>query len=126
MGKLYRLEEARGRHGRHNKRRVFFTRNELNRLLSLYSRRVMSGEWRDYAIDASGGMAVFSVFRHSHERPLFAISKRATGPERSGDQERAIEFTVSTGGHRLVRADNLAEALKVFDRHLQVVRAGPY
>lgn len=126
MGKLYRLEEARGRHGKLSKRRVFFTRHELNRLLSLYSRRVMSGEWRDYAIDLSGGMAVFSVFRHSHERPLFAISKRAVAPERAGDPEHGIEFTVSTGGHRLARSDTLAEALKVFDRHLEVVRAGPY
>ena len=126
MGKLFRLEEARERHGKHNKRRVYFTRHELNRLLSLYSRRVMSGEWRDYAIDLSPGMAVFSVFRHSHERPLFAISKRATGPERSGEPERGIEFTVSTGGHRLSRAESLTEVLKVFDRHLEVVRAGPY
>lgn len=134
MGKLFRLEEARGRHGRHSKRRVFFTRHELNRLLSLYSRRVMSGEWRDYAIDLSPGMAVFSVFRHSHERPLFAISKRATGPDRALERcgepergpERGAEFTVSSGGHRLARSESLPEALKVFDRHLEVVRAGPY
>lgn len=119
MGKLYRIEDLRTRRNRAAKQRVFFTRHELNRLLSLYSRRVMNGEWRDYAIDVSAGMAVFSVFRSSQERPTFTIAKRATGVQ------RGVEFTVSSGAHRLVRNESLTEALKVFDRRLQVVRAGP-
>ena len=119
MGKLYRLEDLRTQRSKAAKRRVFFTRHELNRLLSLYSRRVMSGEWRDYAIDLSAGMAVFSVFRHSQERPVFTIAKRATGAP------RGIEFTVSSGAHRLAHSETLGEALKVFDRRLQIVQAGP-
>ncbi len=119
MGKLYRLEDLRTGPTKAARRRVFFTRHELNRLLSLYSRRVMNGEWRDYAIDVSGGMAVFSVFRNSHERPAFTIAKR------SGGNQRGVEFTVTSGGHRLARCESLVEALKVFDRRLQVVRAGP-
>lgn len=119
MGKLYRLEDLRTRRDRAAKHRVFFTRHELNRLLSIYSRRVMSGEWRDYAIDVSAGMAVFSVFRNSQERPLFTIAKRA----RSG--QRGIEFTVASGAHRLARSESLSEALKVFERRLQVVGVAP-
>lgn len=117
MGKLYRLEDLRTRRSKAAKQRVFFTRHELNRLLSLYSRRVMSGEWRDYAIDLSGGMAIFSVFRHSQERPAFAVAKRATGVQ------RGVEFTVSSGGLRLARTESLGEALKVFERQLRVVQA---
>ena len=119
MGKLYRLEDLRTRRNKAAKHRVFFTRHELNRLLSLYSRQVMNGEWRDYAIDLSAGMAVFSIFRHSHERPLFTVAKRATGVA------RGVEFVVSSGGHRLARTENLSDALKVFERRLQVVQAGP-
>src|SRR5258707_8064038 len=77
MDKLIRLSE----HRRHL-RRIFFTRAELNLLLGVYSRKVSSGEWRDYAIDQQPGMAVFSIFRSSLERPLFAITKSAGGPQR--------------------------------------------
>ena len=60
MATVYRMAEA-----QRQRRPIFFDRTELNQLLSLYSRRVASGEWRDYAIDQRGGSAVFSVFRHS-------------------------------------------------------------
>ncbi|HMA14084.1 MAG TPA: DUF2794 domain-containing protein, partial [Kiloniellaceae bacterium] len=50
MSQLYRFSEY-----RKSPRRVFFDRAELNQLLSLYSRNVASGEWRDYAIDQVGG-----------------------------------------------------------------------
>ncbi len=52
------------------------SRGELQRILNLYSRRVASGEWRDYAIDHLENMAAFSVFRHSLDKPLFTIAKR--------------------------------------------------
>ena len=42
---------------RNKPRPVFFDRNDLNRLLSLYSRHVATGEWKDYAMGASEGMA---------------------------------------------------------------------
>lgn len=62
-------------------RRTFFSRAELDQLLQLYSRQVMRGLWRDYAIDQRDGAASFSVFRHSLESPLFTIVKLA--PEAS-------------------------------------------
>jgi hypothetical protein len=62
-------------------RRTFFSRAELDQLLQLYSRQVMRGLWRDYAIDQRDGAASFSVFRHSLESPLFTIVKLA--PETS-------------------------------------------
>ena len=52
---------------------LYFSRSELNQLLGLYSRHVIRGEWRDYAIDHGNGMARFSVFRHTHEAPAFTI-----------------------------------------------------
>ena len=60
---------------RRKQRTFFFTRVELSQLLSVYSSRVATGEWRDYAIDQSDDTAIFSIFRHTHEHPLFAISK---------------------------------------------------
>ncbi|WP_119459616.1 DUF2794 domain-containing protein [Rhodospirillaceae bacterium SYSU D60014] len=110
MTKVIRLADLKRRH-----RDIFFNRRELNQLLSLYSRRVARGEWRDYAIDHKPGMAVFSVFRHSHERPLYSIVKCTTGPDRPPD------YVVLTGQKRLKLSKSIDDALKVLDIQLRVV-----
>ena len=87
MGKVYSLTDK--RHAYQPPPCVIhFTRSELNQLLSLYSRRVAGGEWRDYAIDQRAGQAAFSVFRHTHDRPLYTITKRRA---RSG---QSVEYLV--------------------------------
>jgi hypothetical protein len=108
MSQLYRFSEY-----RKTPRRVFFDRAELNQLLSLYSRNVASGEWRDYAIDQVGGSAIFSVFRHTHDAPLYSIAKQGGS--------RSVEFVVFSGREKLKRAKNLSDALKVFNKTLRVV-----
>jgi hypothetical protein len=115
MSSLIRLAEYRRQH-----RIVFFTRRELNQLLSLYSRRVMRGEWRDYAIDHRPGMAMFSVFRSSRERPLFSVAKRvatAGGPA----SEREAEYVLLNGRRRLRRASALEDILTLLESGLRVV-----
>lgn len=54
---------------------VFFEREDIYKILSLYSQQVAKGNWRDYAIDHGPGQAIFSVFRYSYERPLWRITK---------------------------------------------------
>jgi len=108
MSQLYRLSEY-----RKTPRRIFFDRAELNQLLSLYSRNVASGEWRDYAIDQVGSTAIFSVFRHTHDAPLFSIAKQRN--------KGAIEYVVFSGREKLKRSKSLSEALKVFRKNLRVV-----
>ncbi len=98
---------------RHRKGRVYFNRTELSQLLGLYSERVAAGEWRDYAIDHAVGAAVFSVFRHTHDRPLYAIAK-LQGP-------RGVEYSVHDAKGRRRRSQTLAEALAHFDRRLRLV-----
>ena len=100
---------------RRGQRHIYFNRRELNSLLSLYSRQVARGEWRDYAIDHGPGMAVFSIFRHSHERPLFSIAKRIRTPGRSPD------YVVLNGPQRLKSGASIDEVLEVFDQKLRVV-----
>lgn len=109
MAKLYRLTEISP-----SSRATFFDRNELSQLLSLYSRRVANGQWRDYAIDQQGGSVVFSVFRHTHDAPAFRIAKqpaRGTGSA----------YVVSSGAETLIQAKTMAEALSVFGGNLRVV-----
>src|SRR6516165_219384 len=100
---------------RTKQRTLYFSRQELNQLLSLYSRNVARGVWRDYAIDHRDGMALFSVFRHTHEAPVYSIVKTAPGPA------RPAEFTVQSGRQRLRVSTSLADALDYFRTRLSLV-----
>lgn len=110
MSNLYRLADQRAR-----RRIVSFDRRELARLLSLYSGRVASGEWRDYAIDFRPGMAIFSIFRHTAEQPLFAIAKMPPGHSQSG-------YLVYNGPRKLAQGDSLEDVLRIFERKLKLLR----
>jgi hypothetical protein len=111
MATLHRLSDH-----RRKAKPVFFSRTELNQLLSLYSRQVMRGEWRDYAIDQRDCAAVFSVFRHTQERPLYTIVKFVPGTGRHGD------FAVSSGPQRLASGASIAEVLRSLQEHLPTLR----
>ncbi len=90
---------------------VFFERRELNQLLGLYGRMVAAGHWRDYAIDGLKDSAVFSVFRHTGETPLYRIEKRPALARRQG-----AWLVLAHGGLVLRRGHDLAQVLRVFDR----------
>lgn len=97
------------------KRKVFFHRDELRALMNLYSRRVMTGEWKDYAMDFGQGLATFTVFRHTFDAPLYSIIKLK---KRSGGEE----WMVFSGKERLKRAASLTDVLTFFEKKLKVVR----
>ncbi|WP_170294881.1 DUF2794 domain-containing protein [Roseospira navarrensis] len=107
---------------------VHFTRSEMNSLLSLYSRHVMRGEWRDYAIDQSDGMARFAVFRSSFERPLFIISKQIKGQAKAGNvaaggaTTAVYQFTVTSGREKVAQGASLLEVMPVFDQPARLLR----
>jgi hypothetical protein len=92
---------------------VTFDRPELNRILTVYGRMVAAGEWRDYALDFLDDVAVFSIFRHASEMPLFRIEKRPKLRSRQGQYS-----VVAAGGLILKRGHELAQVLKVFDKKL--------
>jgi hypothetical protein len=96
-------------------RTVYFSRAELNQLLGLYSRHVARGDWRDYAIDHRDGMALFSVFRHTHELPAYSIIKTALPPE----------FVIRSGRQRLRVSRSLTEVLEFFQTRLTLVVGEP-
>ncbi|MFI5002374.1 MAG: DUF2794 domain-containing protein [Reyranellales bacterium] len=113
MTNLYRLADQKAR-----RRIVSFDRRELNRLLSLYSVRVASGEWRDYAIDFRPGMAIFSIFRHAAEQPLFAIAKVPGG---GNGGTGGAGYMVYNGPRKLAHGETLEDVLTVFDRKLRLL-----
>lgn len=99
MSNVFRLNDLR------RSKRVFFTRAELNQLLSLYTRQVMRGEWRDYAIDQRDGAVSFSMFRRSQELPLFTVTKTAPGTSRQGD------YGLLSGGQKIATGATLSAVM---------------
>ena len=110
MAKLVWLDDLRRRRSF-----VHFTRPELNQLLQLYSRRVASGEWRDYAIHHDTLRARFMVFRNRLGGPIFTIVKFTP----AGDGKNA--YLVASGIRPLKRGASLSEVLAIFERKLTLV-----
>jgi hypothetical protein len=90
--------------------RATFSRGELSLILGIYGERVKRGEWRDYAIDTLPDMAVFSVYRSTHESPLYAIAKI---PSRSF--LKPSQYAVYSGNKTLKQGASLSDVLEVFE-----------
>ncbi|MBP7240853.1 DUF2794 domain-containing protein [Amaricoccus sp.] len=93
--------------------RVAFHRRELAVILDLYGRFVAAGLWRDYGIAMLRDVAVFSVFRHAAEHPLYRIEKRPRLAGRQG--EYAV---IAMDGRILRRGSDLRQVLRVLERKL--------
>jgi hypothetical protein len=102
--------------GRHAAMPAMFDRRELMQILSLYSRMVAVGEWKDYAIDSLKDCAIFSVFRRASETPLYRIEKTPRLARRQG-----AFSVVNANGLILKRGHDLGQVLRVFDKSLRVV-----
>lgn len=96
--------------------RVTFDRRELNRIFSLYGRKVAAGEWRDYAIDFLKDRAVFSVFRRASEVPIYRIEKNPKLERRQGTYS-----VISATGLVVRRGHELERVLRSIDRSLALV-----
>ncbi len=88
---------------------LFFNRDELNHILSLYSRRVIAGEWRDYAIELERGGVVFAIYRRSCDAPLYRVVKRARA------EFSPARYLVTGGGRVLRCGDSLERVLAVLE-----------
>ena len=92
------------------RRQLYFSRSELGQILAAYSARVAAGEWRDYAIDHLNGVATFSIFRHTHETPLFVIEKKQRHPK------EAAQFLLRDRSRVLCRANNVGDVIGHFNK----------
>ena len=95
---------------------VSFDRQELRDILDLYGRKVADGEWRDYAIAASGQKAVFSIYRRAAEFPLYRIEKIPKGARKQG-----AYCVVAASGLVLRRGNDLKRVMNVLDKKLKIV-----
>jgi len=95
---------------------VAFHKDELYQILQVYSRRVGTGEWRDYAIDMLKDRAVFSIFHRTSECPMYTIEKN---PKLS--RKQGAWSVVNATGQILKRGHELKNVLKVLDKRPKLV-----
>ena len=90
---------------------VWFQRNELSIILSVYGRLVAQGVCKDYAIGAHKDHATFCMHQRSSEAPTWTIEKRPALSRRQG-----AYCVYNATGQILKRGHELPQVLKVFDR----------
>ena len=95
---------------------VSFDRRELQTILNVYGRKVASGDWRDYAMDFLKDRALFSIYRHHSERPLYVIEKCPKLRDRQGQY-----LVMSQDGRILKRGHALDAVLRVLEPQVRVV-----
>ena len=96
----------------------FFNRDELDRILQLYSRKVMAGEWLDYAVGCGEAGAVFAVFGRASDVPLLSIWKRPKSVRRAG------RYQVNIRNRVLSTEKSLDAVLKFLERRRPKLVAG--
>ena len=90
---------------------VSFSRDELNYILAIYGRRVVSGQWKDYAIDTLKDQAIFSIYKKSNEMPQYTIHKL---PKLKNSQK--MYQVKGVDGKILKRGSELPHILKILDK----------
>jgi hypothetical protein len=91
--------------------RVVFQRKELETILQMYSRLVMAGHCRDYAMGFEKNQATFSAFRHASEGAYYRITKTPALARKQG-----AWAVLSAHGRILRRGHDLKTVLKVLEK----------
>ena len=99
-----------------NKNSLSFTKLELNRILSNYSSGVIKGYWKDYAIDQTGNISIFSIYRNSQEPPTFCLEQKRKGAS------QVLNFTLWHGPKVLENSTSLEKVLKRLNSLPKIIR----
>ena len=96
-----------------HKKTIFFSKLELTSILSLYSKQVSKGFWKDYALDTQNGTAIFSIFRHTHDKPIYQIIKK-----RLKGLKNINEFYILKDSGLISKSTDLVTILNKFEKKL--------
>ena len=99
------------------KKLIFFSKFELTAILNLYSKHVSKGSWRDYAIDSRIDTAIFSIYKHTHDKPLHQIIKKS----QKGFRDKP-EFFIESEVHLITKSNELLTILSKFEKKLSIMK----
>ena len=94
---------------------VFFSKLELTSILNLYSKQVAKGKWRDYAIDSKIDTSIFSIYRHTHDKPMYQIIKKS----KKGFRNKP-EFLILEDIKIINKSNELKTILSKFEKKLSI------
>ena len=97
------------------KKLLFFSKIELTSILNLYSKQVSKGAWRDYALDSKIDHAIFSIYRHAHDKPMYQIIKNSIKGFRNKPN-----FYIKKGEEIFSKSNNLSIILSNFEKKLSI------
>lgn len=101
-----------------DKPKVAFQRAEMDLILNVYGRLVMSSQAKDYAIGAHKDQAVFAIFRRHAETPNWTVVKTPALARMQG-----AYAVLGAQGQILKRGRELKQVLTVFEtRKFEIVR----
>ncbi len=97
------------------KKYIFFSKLELASILSLYSKQVSKGDWKDYAFDSKIDNAIFSIYRHTQDKPMFQIIKYSQKGFRNKPS-----FYIKKGEEVISKSNSLFAILSNFEKKLSI------
>ena len=97
------------------KKIIFFSKKELSSILNLYSKQVSKGFWKDYALDNHVEDAIFSAYKHSHDKPIYQIIKKS----RKGIRNKP-HFYIKKNEVIISKSNDLNILLSKFEKKLSI------
>ena len=103
------------------KKFIFFSKIELTSILNLYSKQVSKGYWRDYALDSKIDNAIFSIYRHTQDKPMYQIIKNSQKGFRNKPS-----FYIKKGEEFISKSNSLFTILSNFEKKLSIKKLSNY
>ena len=103
------------------KKFIFFSKIELTSILNLYSKQVSKGYWRDYALDSKIDNAIFSIYRHTQDKPMYQIIKNSQKGFRNKPS-----FYIKKGEELISKSNSLFTILSNFEKKLSIKKLSNY
>ena len=98
-----------------NKHIIFFSKHELSSILNLYSKQVSRGFWKDYALDSKVNTAIFSIYKHSHDKPIYQIIKKSIKGFRN-----MPNFYITKDEEIINKSSEISTILSKFEKKLSI------
>ena len=100
---------------KNNKNFIFFSKYELTSILNLYSKQVSKGFWKDYALDNKANTAIFSIYKHSHDKPMYQIIKKSLKGLRN-----MPDFFITKDAEIINKSTEISTILSKFEKKLSI------
>ena len=98
-----------------DKNTIYFSKYELTVILNLYSKQVSLGSWRDYAIDSKNDIAVFSIYRHTHDQPMYQVVKTSKKGYRNNP-----DFFIKDSNKIIYKSKVIEQILSKFEKKINI------